>query len=294
LGRAFTSSSAGYSNYLNLGCGHRFHPAWTNVDFVFTDEGVMAADLAKGIPFSDASFDVVYHSHLLEHFSKSEAEPFLSECYRILRPNGILRVAVPDLEQIVKTYLIALEKASTGSKEWADNYEWILLEMYDQAVRDHPGGEMAAYLSRNHIPNREFILKRCGIEARNIINHGRYRQQQFQNVFKKKYHPKQLLSRVYHSFRHRSHWREWLLKVLCGREYCMLQTGRFRRKGETHRWMYDRYSLSVLLSKCGLKSIKQQTAAKSYIPNWTSFNLDTEPDGTVYKPDSLYVEGIKL
>jgi len=293
VGRAFTSSSASYSNYLNLGCGHRFHPEWTNVDFVATAEGVMAADLAKGIPFPDASFDVVYHSHLLEHFSKGEAEPFLKECYRILRPNGILRVAVPDLEQIVKTYLIALEKAIKGSQEWADNYEWILLEMYDQAVRDHPGGGMAAYLSQNHIPNREFILKRCGIEARNIMNRGRYRQQQFQNALKRKHNPKQLLSRVYRFFHHRNHWREWLLKVLCGREYRMLQTGRFRQKGENHRWMYDRYSLSVLLSKYGLKSIKQRTSAESYIPNWTSFNLDTEPDGTVYKPDSLYMEGVK-
>ena len=84
-----------------------------------------------------------------------------------------------------------------------------------------------------------------------------------------------------------------MLKVLCGREYRMLQTGRFRQKGENHRWMYDRYSLSVLLGKCGLKSIKQRTAAESYIPNWISFNLDTELDGTVYKPDSLYMEGVK-
>ena len=293
MGRAFMSSSAGYSNYLNLGCGHRFHPAWTNVDFVSTDEGVLSMDLTKSIPFPDSYFDVVYHSHLLEHFPKNAAEPFLRRCCRLLRPRGILRVAVPDLEQIVKVYLTALEQASLGSKEWAANYKWILLEMYDQAVRDHPGGEMAAYLSQNHIPNREFILKRCGIEARNIINHAWYRRKQAHNLAKQKYHPKQLLGRIYRFVCSLRYCRELLLKVLCGREYRMLQTGRFRQKGETHRWMYDRYSLSVLLSKCGLKSIKQQTATESYIPDWTSFNLDTEPDGTVYKPDSLYMEGVK-
>lgn len=293
MGRVFTSSSANYSNYLNLGCGHRFHPAWTNVDFVSTAEGVIVADLAKGMPFPDASFDVVYHSHLLEHFSRSEAEPFLRECCRVLRPNGILRVAVPDLEQIVKTYLTALEKVSEGSAEWANNYEWILLEMYDQAVREHPGGEMAAYLSRDRIPNVEFVFKRCGIEAENIINHARYRRQQAQNPCKQRDHSKRLLGRICRLFRHWSNWRKLLLKIACGSEYEAMQIGRFRMKGEVHRWMYDRYSLLVLMSRCGLKNIKQRTAAESYIPKWAGFNLDTNPDGTIYKPDSLFVEGIK-
>jgi len=50
--------------------------------------------------------------------------------------------------------------------------------------------------------------------------------------------------------------------------------------------MYDRYSLALLL-KCGLENITQRLSAESYIPDWASFNLDTEPDGTVYKPDSI-------
>ncbi|HEY9706602.1 MAG TPA: methyltransferase domain-containing protein, partial [Oculatellaceae cyanobacterium] len=165
-------------NYLNLGCGRRFHPAWTNVDFVSTGEGVIAHNLTNGIPFPDASFDVVYHSHVLEHFPKTEAEVFLRECYRVLRPQGVLRVVVPDLEQIARTYLIALEQASSGSQEWASNYEWILLEMYDQTQRNHSGGEMAAYLFKENIPNQEFVLKRYGIEAKNLIEAAHLRRQQ--------------------------------------------------------------------------------------------------------------------
>ncbi len=286
------SSSAGYSNYLNLGCGHRFNPAWTNVDFISTGKNVVVADLTEGIPFPDASFDFVYHSHLLEHFSKNKAEPFLRECCRILRPKGILRVVVPDLEQIVKAYLMALEQAGSGSKEWAANYEWVLLEMYDQAVRDHPGGEMAVYLSQNHISNKNFILKRCGTEVEKIMNRARYHDEQKCSSDRQNF-PKKLLGRVYRFVCSLRHCRELLLKLLCGKEYNVLQAGRFRQMGETHRWMYDRYSLSVLLGKCGLKDIKRQTAAESYLPNWAGFNLDTNPDGTIYKPDSLYMEGIK-
>lgn len=45
-------------NYLNLGCGSRFHSPWTNVDFVANNPSVLRHDLRKGIPFANESFDV--------------------------------------------------------------------------------------------------------------------------------------------------------------------------------------------------------------------------------------------
>lgn len=92
---------------LNLGCGSRFHPAWVNIDTAPAEPSVVAHDLREGIPFPDAEFDAVYHSHVLEHFPKRSAGPFLAECLRVLRPGGILRVAVPDLERIARGYLEA-------------------------------------------------------------------------------------------------------------------------------------------------------------------------------------------
>jgi predicted SAM-dependent methyltransferase len=278
---------------LNLGCGTRFHPAWTNVDFVSTGEGVIAHNLTQGIPFPDDTFDVVYHSHVLEHFSKTAAESFLKECRRVLRPQGVLRVVVPDLEQIARTYLTALELASSGSQEWAANYEWILLEMYDQTVRNHSGGEMAAYLFRENLPNKEFILKRCSIEAKNLIAQGPLRREESQPASVPEPQPKRLLKQIYRFFRYPIYRRESLLKILLGKEYRALQIGRFRQSGEVHQWMYDHYSLALLLEKCGLENSVQRTATESSIPEWVSWNLDTEPDGTVYKPDSVYMEAIK-
>jgi predicted SAM-dependent methyltransferase len=281
-------------NYLNLGCGHRFHPDWTNVDLVSTDEGVIAHNLTQGLPFPDASFDVVYHSHVLEHFAKTEAEFFMRECCRVLRPHGVLRVVVPDLEQIAQTYLIALEKASAGSQEWAANYEWILLEMYDQTVRTHSGGEYAAYFSRENIPNEEFVIKRSGVEVKNYLSCLRQQLKQPQPALPPESQTKRLLKKFYRFIRYPGYHRELLLKVLLGKEYSTLQLGRFRQSGEVHQWMYDRYSLGSLLQKCGLQNIVQRTATDSFIPNWASFNIDSEPDGSVYKPDSLFLEAIKL
>lgn len=279
-------------NYLNLGCGYRFHPAWTNVDFTSTGQGVIAYNLTQGIPFPDAAFDVVYHSHLLEHFPKMDGESFLRECRRVLRPQGVLRVVVPDLEQIARIYLWALDQASSGSQEAAFHYEWILLEMYDQTVRNYSGGEMGAYLSREHIPNKEFILNRMGIEAKNLIEAVRQQCLQPQFTPVQEGQTKCLFKQIYRFLRYPLYRRELLLKKLLGQEYRTLQIGRFRQSGEVHQWMYDRYSLKILLEQCGLKNIIQRTATESYISDWPSFNLDTDLDGTVYKPDSLFMEAI--
>ena len=135
---------------LNLGCGYNYvvSSEWTNLDFISTGEGVMAHNLLSGIPFESESFDLVYHSHLLEHFTKEDGEKLIAECFRVLRPGGILRIAVPDLESIVKNYLNVLESGlnKPGDEMIRANYDWIILELYDQTVRTKSGGNMAKYL----------------------------------------------------------------------------------------------------------------------------------------------------
>ena len=55
--------------------------------------------------FSDNSVDLIYTSHSFEYFDRSEGEHVLKEWRRVLKPGGILRIAVPDFEAIVKVYL---------------------------------------------------------------------------------------------------------------------------------------------------------------------------------------------
>ena len=236
--------------YLNLGCGDRYHPDWTNINFTSTGEGVIAHNLKQGIPFPNESFDVVYHSHVLEHFPKSEAEPFIKECYRVLRPQGILRVVVPDLEEIARMYLYSLEQARSGSEEWEQNYQWMLLEMYDQTVRSQSGGEMQSLLSQKELYNREFVVKRCGVEIKNIIL-------SVQNqIPTPKPVPENLIIKwikhIYRLCRYSDYRRQAILSVILkSTELEPLKIGQFRQSGEIHQWMYDHYSLSVLLKNCG-------------------------------------------
>ena len=68
--------------------------------------------------------------------------------------------------------------------------------------------------------------------------------------------------------------------------------GDARRRGETHQWMYDRVSLSALLSGLGYRNPQRQAHDTSQIPNWSQYGLDMA-GGREYKPGSLYLEAQK-
>jgi SAM-dependent methyltransferase len=63
------------------------------------------ADATKKIPEDNDSITAIYSSHMFEHLDKRGATEFLAECYRILKPNGILRIVIPDIEIAVSEYL---------------------------------------------------------------------------------------------------------------------------------------------------------------------------------------------
>jgi SAM-dependent methyltransferase len=54
------------------------------------------------LDFEDNTFDFVYSEHFFEHLFLEEAFELLKECYRILKPNGVIRISVPDAD--MRTY----------------------------------------------------------------------------------------------------------------------------------------------------------------------------------------------
>ena len=61
-------------------------------------------DATKRFPFSDNSLEAVYSSHMIVNFARETALQCLREIHRALKPGGIVRVAVPDLDQWIKKY----------------------------------------------------------------------------------------------------------------------------------------------------------------------------------------------
>lgn len=266
---------------LNLGCGQRYSADWVNLDFVSSNKkNVKSYNLNRGIPYPDNYFDVVYHSHLLEHFTKKDAEKFIGECYRVLTPGGIIRIAIPDLEQINRNYTKFLELAISGDKLAEANYDWTMVEMYDQCVRSEPGGEMKEFFNQKNLINRDFIKERVGYFFDIITS---YKSSGWKLSIKKVLSDEKINS-IRKTIRS-------LINIIPGEKY--RQLGKFRLSGEIHQWMYDRFSLSRLLTRHGFKQVIKRSASDSYIKNWSLYNLDTEPDGTIYKGDSLYIEAKK-
>ena len=271
---------------LNLACGDRIHNEWTNIDYSKslgalmskyplltivlygiglvsnesfkhhknTGKELLYADLNGGIPFGDETFDVVYHSHFIEHLDRKQALPFLQECYRVLKRRGIVRVVTPDLEIAATNYLAALRNLEKGSGS-KEAYDWAMLELFDQFVRTEPGGEMKAFLQKRVFPARDHVENEIP-ETEN----GR---------------PESLRWKIITT------WKK--------------ATGKLdpQRMGELHRWFYDRYSLKTLLMSAEFKDVRVCDAHSSRIEDWSRFALDADPDGTVYKQGSLYMEASK-
>lgn len=121
---------------INVGCGQSPTPGWTNYDNspsvrlarrpVWTAAlrtlGILdqhqldfiefcksnGIEFASGLrlPIQSNIVDVHYSSHTLEHLDRIDARQFLLEAKRVLKPGGIIRIAVPNLMFYAKKYAL--------------------------------------------------------------------------------------------------------------------------------------------------------------------------------------------
>ena len=90
---------------LHLGCGAKRIPGWFHVDaldFPHVDHRGPVEDLGF---IADGTVELIYASHVLEHFGRRTYMDVLREWRRVLRPGGVLRLAVPDFAAAARLYL---------------------------------------------------------------------------------------------------------------------------------------------------------------------------------------------
>jgi SAM-dependent methyltransferase len=109
--------------YVQYGCGLSATEGWLNFDASPTlviertpvlrtlkrkklfPPSVRYGDIVKGLPIPTESCDGIYCSHVLEHLALHDFWAAIKNTYAYLKPNGIFRLVVPDLREMVMKYL---------------------------------------------------------------------------------------------------------------------------------------------------------------------------------------------
>lgn len=87
---------------LHLGCGPLALPGWVNIDNQRYPGVDKVLDLRKGLPFKDVAF--VFAEHFIEHLAYDDALKLMTECRRVLRDDGVLRLSTPNLDWVWVTH----------------------------------------------------------------------------------------------------------------------------------------------------------------------------------------------
>ena len=172
---------------LHLGCGNKRIEGFLNIDVRYQPN----VDYIDNIKFlrktPNNSVELIYASHVLEHFSRWDYMSVLQRWYETIKPNGILRIAVPDFEQLCKYYIETKEirKISGmlyGGQDYEQNYHywcWDFISLkedlekigfknvtrYDWRLTEHCDIDDYSQSYFPHLDKKNGILMSLNIEA---------------------------------------------------------------------------------------------------------------------------------
>jgi SAM-dependent methyltransferase len=165
---------------LNLGCGTKTSESCINIDWsiylriknnIFLKSAaapfisaerrnrlnnlsskVLVHDMRRGLPFEACSVDAVYHSHVLEHIDRKHVPTFQKEIHRVLKPDGIQRICVPDLELLARRYLDSITRCEADPTH-VPQHDQSVSDILEQSVRKEAYGTSTQPPLRRHLEN---------------------------------------------------------------------------------------------------------------------------------------------
>lgn len=275
---------------VNLACGAWYVESadWINLDFLPQGPSVQQANLLATLPIDSGSADVVYSSHFLEHIPRDRVAGFLDECLRILKPGGVLRLVLPDLENLCEEYLA---RRRAGEHDKAD---FVVIEMIDQCVRPVSGGELGRYYDSifsepaARSDTIEFVRYRTG---ESLAMSGLNAQQLSRMNRKGPLHSLQRFLSGWQSRLQRCRLRLGL--AILPAAFCA-QNVSLAAVGERHHWLWDFSQLERLLTTLGYSAVTRQNCQSSGIAGFPCFPLDIDASGYPRKgAESMYLEARK-
>jgi predicted SAM-dependent methyltransferase len=157
--------------YLQLGSHETPLEGFLNTDFTLKYKADAAVDARFPLPFENSTWRGIYAHHVVEHLSFVDALGLFRECRRVLRPGGVFRMVVPDLEIFLRLYLardsVAREKIFALLPDNIMNGLNVKtpLEMLDYVFRDE---KFNRHLSSWDWETAEFRLREAGFAQVNL------------------------------------------------------------------------------------------------------------------------------
>jgi predicted SAM-dependent methyltransferase len=108
---------------LHIGCGFNPIDGWLNSDYRPYPTDTLLLDATQTFPIADNQFDYIFSEHMIEHIKYAEGLSMLTECFRVLRNNGTVRVSTPNLPFLLDLYRSDKSEQQIEYIKWAtDNF----------------------------------------------------------------------------------------------------------------------------------------------------------------------------
>lgn len=108
---------------LHIGCGGNILGDWLNSDFLPHPYRILHLDATKTLPFPSETFDYIFSEHTIEHISYVDGLFMLTECHRVLKNNGKIRISTPNIQFLIDLYTEDKSELQNEYIKWStDNY----------------------------------------------------------------------------------------------------------------------------------------------------------------------------
>lgn len=149
---------------LHIGCGEVNSPEFINLDArPLPHVHIVSKNLFKLRMIPDASLDMIYMCHVLEHVPRNNLTDTIREMARALKTNGTLRISVPDFDCIIRIYestgknIHSITAPLMGGQGYAFNYHYsVFNQLFLTELLSEGGFHQVAVWNPEQCANHDF------------------------------------------------------------------------------------------------------------------------------------------
>lgn len=137
---------------------------WLNVDILPKTKDTAYMDATQKFPFENNTFDFIFAEHMIEHITFDEAKLMLNECFRVLKSNGVIRLATPNLDNVASLL------SDSNKKEHQEYIRFYIEKFYGKDYPNIPALQINKLFYAFHhrfihnFESLEYLLKSVGFK----------------------------------------------------------------------------------------------------------------------------------